>query len=186
MADFEPGPGTTGSGFRLALEVLQLDPQWSAAGIAEALREAYRILAQCDIVPGDVSSYAVRADDYMLDLSTGSARSLLEAVAARQPTVVFARDTRMQQAYLGEAFGLGNTERRRWLANSVWLMRGVDDAGIALSHELYHVLANSGAHVEGQPNLMQPDTRPESTSLTPQQCHRAQDMGVKNGLLNRE
>jgi hypothetical protein len=186
LADFEPGLESTGSGFRLALEVLQLDPQWSAEGIAEALREAYRILAQCDIVPGDVLSYAIRADDYMLDLSTGSARSLLEAVAARQPTVVFARDTRMAQAYLGEAFGLSNTERRRWLANSVWLMRDIDDAGIALAHELYHVLANSGAHVESQPNLMQPDTRPQSTDLTPQQCSLAQVMGVENGLLNRE
>jgi hypothetical protein len=186
LTDFEPGLESVSGGFRLGLEVLQLDPRWPSARIGEALREAYRILAQCDIVPGEVSGYAIRADDYLFDLSTGSARSLLEAVAARQPTVVLARDTRMQQAYLGEAFGLGNTARRPWLANSVWLMQDVDDAGIALAHELYHVLANSGAHVEGEPNLLQPDTRPESTELTPQQCRLAQVTGVANGLLSRE
>jgi len=186
LTDFEPVLQTAASGFRLDLEVLQLDPRWSATRIGEVLREAYRILAQCGIVPGDVSSYAIRADDYLLDLSTGSARSLLEAAGARQPAVVFARETRMEPAYLGEAFGIGNTTRRPWLANSVWLMLDVDDAGIALAHELYHVLANSGAHVEGRPNLMQPDTRPESTELTPQQCRLAQLSGVQLGLLRKE
>jgi hypothetical protein len=97
--------------------------------------------------------------------------------------VVFARDTRMQEAYLGEAFGAGNTRRRPWLSNSVWLMRDVDDAGIALAHELYHVLANSGAHVDGEPNLMQAYTRPDSTALTAQQCRQAQIVGQANGLL---
>ncbi|MCP4333758.1 MAG: S8/S53 family peptidase [Gammaproteobacteria bacterium] len=186
LTDFEPMLETAATGFRLDLEVLQLDPKWSVTRIGKALHEAYRILAQCGIVPGDVSSYAIRADDYLLDLSTGSARSLLEATAARQPTVVFARETRMEQAYLGEAFGIGNTERRPWLANSVWLMLDVDDAGIALAHELYHVLANSGAHVEDRPSLMQRDTRPESTELTLRQCRLAQRSGVKLGLLKRE
>jgi hypothetical protein len=90
----------------------------------------------------------------------------------------------MRAAYLGEAFGLANTERRPWLANSLWLMLDVDDAGIALAHELYHVLANSGAHVVDRPNLMQPDTRPESTELTPEQCLLARETGVANGLLS--
>jgi hypothetical protein len=33
---------------------------------------------------------------------------------------------------------------------------------------------------------MQPDTRPESTELTPQQCRLAQLSGVELGLLNKE
>jgi hypothetical protein len=65
-------------------------------------------------------------------------------------------------------------------------MHDVDDAGIALAHELFHVLTNSGAHVEDRPNLMQADTRPENTELTPVQCQQAQSMGVENGLLTRE
>jgi hypothetical protein len=97
--------------------------------------------------------------------------------------VVFARDTLMQAAYLGEAFGLGNTRMRPWLANSVWLMLDIEDAGIALAHELYHVIANSGAHVEGVANLMQPRTRPESLALTAEQCRLAQVNGIGNQLL---
>jgi hypothetical protein len=182
LAGFQPALQSAGDGYRLGLEVLQLDPWWSAARIDATLREAYAILAQCDILPGEVSGYAIHAEDYLLDLSTGTARSLLEAAAARKPTVVFARDTHMSEAYLGEAFGLGNTARRPWLANSVWLMRDVDDAGIALAHELYHVLANSGTHVE-QANLMQPNTRPENTELTTQQCRLALHSGIANGLL---
>jgi hypothetical protein len=89
----------------------------------------------------------------------------------------------MHAQYLGEAFGLGNTRMRPWLANSVWLMLDVEDAGIALAHELYHVLANSGAHVESEPNLMQPRTRPESLNLTTEQCRLAQLNGVDNKLL---
>jgi len=188
--DFEPGLVTDKFGFRLSLELLQLDPQWSTTRMRRALQQAYKILAQCDIGAGNVSAFAVQADDYLLDLSTGSARSLLEATAARQPVprhpvVVFARDTHMQAAYLGEAFGLGNTRRRPWLANSVWLMHDVDDAGIALAHELFHVLANSGTHAEGQPNLMQAYTRPESTGLSVEQCQQAQSFGEANGLLTR-
>jgi hypothetical protein len=173
------------SGFRLDLDFLLLDPQWSTTRVRDALQQAFRILAQCQVVAGNVNGFTIQADDYLLDLSTGSARSLLEAASAQQPTLVFARDTRMRDAYLGEAFGLGNTRRRPWLRNSVWLMRDVDDAGIALAHELYHVLANSGAHIDDRPNLMQPDTHPESTHLTPRQCRLAQDAGIANGLLTR-
>jgi hypothetical protein len=185
IIDFEPGLATENFGFQLSLDVLWLDPRWRTSRVRQALQQAYRILAQCDIGPRHVAAFAIQADDYLLDLSTGSARSLLEATGtgAQQPIVVFARDTLMQEAYLGEAFGLGNTRRRPWLANSVWLMHDVDDAGIALAHELFHVLANSGVHVEDRPNLMQPDTHPESTELSAEQCQQAQSSGVVNGLL---
>ena len=124
------------------------------------------------------------AEDYLRDLSTGSARTLLRSRRhARQVRVVFARDTRMHAAFDGEAFGLGNTRMRPWLTPSVWLMLGVDDPGVALAHELYHVIANSGEHIEGIANLMQGRTRPESQQLTPAQCRLAQVNGVANRLL---
>jgi hypothetical protein len=185
IGDLDLDLPSASSGLRLDLDFLLLDPQWSIEEVRAAMQQAFRILAQCDVVAGDVTGFAIRADDYLLDLSTGSARSLLESVAAQQPTLVFARATRMREAYLGEAFGYGNTRHRPWLRNSVWLMRDVDDAGIALAHELYHVLANNGDHVRGRPNLMQPDTRPESTELTPLQCRLAQNAGIENGLLSR-
>ena len=135
-----------------------LDERWSLPRVAGIMRSAYDILAQCGIGTGDLSVYAVDAPDYLRDLSTGSARTLLEAVGGDALTVVLARDTRMLAAFTGEAFGIANTAMRPWLTNSVWLMLDVDDPGIALAHEIYHVLANSGDHVEGSANLMQART----------------------------
>ena len=185
MAGFEPELPPAGV-FQLDTEIIRLDPRWSDARINAALREAFAILAQCDIGPGRVTAYQVEADDYLRDLDTGSARSLLEATASTRPTLVFARDTRLRDDFLGVAFGLGNTSLRPWLANSVWLMRDLHDDGIALAHELYHVLSNSGTHVRGEPNLMQAFTRPDSTALTAEQCRVAQQTGLAIGLLRRE
>ena len=173
----------TGTGFLLPLDILVLDSRWSHANVERAVQRAYEILAQCSIVAGTVSINAVDGEDYLRDLSTGSARTLFQDTGTGQVRVVFARDTRMQAAFDGEAFGLGNTRMRPWLAPSVWLMRGVDDPGVALAHELYHVIANSGEHVEGVANLMQGRTRPESQQLTPDQCRLAQANGVANRLL---
>jgi len=172
------------AGLVLALDVLLLDPRWTQAAVHEALQAAYDILRQCGIGAGEISLRAFSGPDYLRDLSTGSAHTLLAAANTRHATVVFARDTRMQAQFTGEAFGLGNTRSRPWLANSLWLMRDVDDPGIALAHELYHLLANSGAHVEDGANLMQGRTRPGSTALTPQQCSLARTRGVANSLLD--
>ena len=174
---------STRAGLRLPLDILVLDSRWSRQRIEQTVQQAFQILAQCELIPGEVSIHTVSGDDYLRDLSTGSAHTLFEAVGSAKATVVFARDTLMQAAYLGEAFGLGNTRMRPWLANSVWLMLDVEDAGIALAHELYHVIANSGAHVEGVANLMQARTRPESLALTTEQCRLAQASGVANQLL---
>jgi hypothetical protein len=185
LLDFELGTDPVSATYRLDLDFLLLDPEWSMTRVRKTLQQAFGILAQCDLSAGSIGGFGIDADDYLLDLSTGSARTLLEAALLRTPTVVFARDTLMREAYLGEAFGLGNTRRRPWLRNSVWLMHDVEDAGIALAHELYHVLANSGAHVLDRPNLMQAKTRPESTELTPEQCELAQRNGLASRLLIR-
>ena len=171
------------AGFRLSLDILVLDSRWSQQRIEQAVQQAYQILSQCALMPGEISGHAIDGDDYLRDLATGSARTLLDTVGTAKLTVVFARDTHMQAQYLGEAFGLGNTRMRPWLANSVWLMLDVEDAGIALGHELYHVIANSGAHVEDSANLMQARTRPQSLALTIEQCRLAQVNGVDNKLL---
>jgi hypothetical protein len=183
LDDLDFGLPQTSTGFSLALDILVLDSRWSPQRIEQAVRQAYDILSQCGVTAGDLSLQALSGDDYLRDLSTGSAYTIMGTAGADRATVVFARDTRMQAEYLGEAFGIGNTRMRPWLTNSVWLMLDVEDAGIALGHELYHVLANSGAHVEGIANLMQPRTRPESLELTAEQCRLAQAAGVANGLL---
>ena len=169
-------------GYLLPLDVLILDQRW-APRVASTLQRAFEILGQCEITAGDLSVRVFEGADYLRDLSTGSARTLFENLSAEVTRVVFARDTRMQEAYTGEAFGLANTRKRPWLANSVWLTLDVDDPAIALAHELYHVLANDGSHVEGVANLMQGRTRPDAITLTAGQCLEAQLRGLEHGLM---
>ena len=172
------------SAFQLSLDVLVLDNRWKSR-IDPVMQRAYEILSQCEIGPGEVSLRLYEGADYLRDLSTGSAQTLFAGMASNPIRVVFARDTRMQEQYTGEAFGIANTQMRPWLANSVWLTIDVDDPAIALAHELFHVIANSGAHVEGSANLMQGRTRPDATTLTAEQCRRAQSTGSEHGLLNQ-
>ena len=169
--------------YRVPLEILVLDSGWSHARIEQSLQQAFDILAQCGIAPGVIDAHAIKADDYLRDLSVGSAQTLLQTTATEGIRVVFARDTRMQEAYLGEAFGLGNTSTRPWLRNSLWLMQELEDEGIALAHELYHVIANNGEHIDDTVNLMQSQTRPGSLALSPAQCRLAHDFGLANELL---
>jgi hypothetical protein len=186
LSDLVITSSETISGISLALNILVLDPRWTHRRIEQAVQTAYDVLAQCAIAPGDVSIHSIIGDDYLRDLSTGSARTLLEATATTDTTVVLARNTLMQEAFTGEAFGLGNTRTRPWLANSVWLMPDIEDAGIGLAHELFHVIANSGEHIEGSGNLMQSRTDTKSLKLSPEQCERAQVTGVGNRLLKDE
>lgn len=174
----EPPPG-----LRLPLDILVLDQRWTPQRIEQVLQTAYDLLEQCGIGADELSIHTFDGDDYLRDLSTGGARTLLEATATTELRVVFARDTRMLEPFTGEAFGRDNTHRRPWLTNSVWLMLDVEDAGSALAHELYHVIANSGEHVEGSGNLMQSSTDAGSRWLTAKQCQRAQTHGLANRLL---
>ena len=171
------------TGYRLSLDLLVLDPRWPYRRLQAHAREAFDILAQCDVVPGDVSVRAMGGDAYLRDLTTGNAHTLMQAAQNGQLTVVFARDTRMLAQFDGEAFGRGNTGMRPWMTHSVWLMLGVDDPGVALAHELVHVLANSGEHVDWPDNLMQGRTTPDGVKLTAGQCERIQTNGLAENLL---
>jgi hypothetical protein len=184
MTDLEVVSSNSQGDSLLSLEVLVVDPRWTAERVRMALQGAYDTLGQCNISVGSISAQRVDGADYLRDLSTGSAHTLLGAAKSGKLKVVFARDTRMQAQFTGEAFGIANTGMRPWLANSVWMMLDVDDAGIALAHELYHVLANSGDHVEGDANLMQGRTRPDSTMLTPRQCQLALERALGNQLFD--
>ena len=107
-------------------------------------------------------------------LETGRAKTLFEAVrlsgAQRRVTAVFARDTRMSEPFDAEAFGQGNTRTRPWMTDTVWLTLALQDRGIALAHELFHVLANSGRHSEVEGNLMLRQTTGDNRILLPEQC----------------
>ncbi len=167
----------------LSLDVLVLDERWSEQAVQAALEQAFDILAQCEIGPLQGLVRRLDLPDYLRDLSVGNAYTLFSAIPGGGIRAVFARDTIMQEQYTGEAFGYGNTSMRPWMTNSVWLVLGVDDPGVALAHELFHVLANDGSHTEASGNLMQGETRPDGTNLSASQCLQATGTGLQNRLL---
>ena len=129
----------------------------------------------------------MQAPDYQRDLTIGSARTLLSAVRLsgdqRKLTVVFARDTRMSIPFDAEAFGRGNTRNRSWLTDSVWLTLALNDRAIALAHELFHVLVNSGTHSRVQGSLMLERTTGNNTRLTSGECDMARERALTLGLV---
>lgn len=170
----------------IPVDVLVLDDEWSAERIDQAMQTAAGILAQCGLSLTDVRIRHIDAPEYLRDLSTGVARTLMDAVRLAGPnrrlTIVLARDTKMQMPFDGEAFGRGNTRSRPWLQDSVWLTLPIVDTGLALAHEMFHVLANSGEHVDQPDNLMQRRTQGDNTALEPQQCAIVREQVVRNGL----
>src|SRR5882672_2588114 len=63
---------------------------------------------------------------------------------------------------------------------AVYLVR---DPGVALAHELAHVLMDSGEHSEDEGNLMRDETSQKNRRLSAAQCTRLLDRGKANGLL---
>lgn len=174
--------------YKLPVSVYVLHEGWSKELVSKSLLEAENILAQCNIAFNSVTISELSIPAYMRDLEAGSAKTLISALNNNntefKPVKVFyARNTRMLTPFDGEAFGRGNTRRRPWLQNSVWLTNGIKDAGIALAHELYHVLSNSGEHNQISDNLMQTRTTQGNTVLEPMQCEAAIRVAQDNLLL---
>jgi len=149
-----------------------------------AVREALALLAQCGLRPGRVVLHELSGGEpEARDLSNPVAERLLAQLRPSRPAVFFVRDTRKRPAFDAEAFGTGNSRTRPLLAGTVWLTLQVRDTGIALAHELAHVLMDSGEHVEEAGNLMRDETAPGNTRLTPAQCGRMRERGTANGWL---
>ncbi len=171
----------------IKLDVQVLSARWSRSDITSTLDDALGILAQCDIGSPQITIAELNASEWLTDLATGAAHTVLSATRETDTeiAVVFADDTRMQEAYDAEAFGLGNTANRPWLRNSVWLTHATIDRDIALAHELFHVITNSGAHIDLRGNLMQPRTSRGQTALDADQCTAAVERGVELDVLRQ-
>jgi len=163
--------------FNLPLSVFVLTEQWNNELINQSLLQAEQILQQCKISFNSVTISQLAVPEYLQDLDTGAARTLISALdndSEFNPIrVFFARDTRMLLPTDGASFARANTRRRPWLQDSVWLMENTEDAGVTLAHELYHVLSNVGTHSRASNNLMQPRTSPTNVELQSKQCETA-------------
>jgi hypothetical protein len=118
-----------------------------------------------------------------MDFSTPAARELARAHPVARPAVYLMRDTRSRPAFDAEAIGRGNSRTRPEIADTVWMTATTRDPGIALAHELAHVLMDSGEHSEEAGNLMRDETSARNTSLSAAQCRRLRETGTANGLL---
>ena len=167
---------------QLTLAVLE-ETGWEVARIQDAVRAAGVILAQCGIALESAELVRIRAPDRYRDFLTPVSQELARAVPLPRPSIWFVRDTRQRPAFDAEAIGRGNSRTRPELADTVWVTHATRDLGIAIAHELAHVLMDSGAHSDEPSNLMRDETDRGNTRLNPAQCDRMRDTAHTNGLL---
>ena len=177
-------PAQATHALRLALAVLE-DTGWTAEAAGRLALEAAGILAQCGIALESAEAIRIAAPARYRDFRTPDSRALAQALPLARPTLYFVADTRQRPAYDAEAIGRGNSRSRPELADTVWITRAARDPGIALAHELAHVLMDSGEHSDAPGNLMRDETSPGATRLDDAQCARLRGTAERNGLLRR-
>lgn len=170
------------STLRLTLAKLE-GTGWGDDQILAAAREAGSILAQCGVALNTIELVRIGASERFRDFATLASRELARAVPLSRPVIWFVRATRQRPAFDAEAIGRGNSRTRPELTDTVWVTLGTRDLGIAVAHELAHVLMDSGAHTDEPGNLMREETSPKNTTLSPEQCTELRDTGTANGLL---
>lgn len=158
---------------------------WTEQGAMVVVRGAGRILAQCGVLLERVELVSLAVPPVYMDLATPVSGDLANNFRVTKPAVYFVRNTRRNPSFEAEAFGRGNTKTRPELTDTVWITFTARDPGIALAHELAHVLMDSGEHSEEPGNLMRDETSARNTTLTPAQCARLRDTATANGLLKK-
>lgn len=157
---------------------------WNLERLRGIGARAAGILAQCGILVPTVDVVRVDGPETFRYYRVSTAKELVRRVPLPKPTVYFLRDTLRRDAYDAEAIGKGNSNTRPTLIYTVWMTQDIADPGIGLAHELIHILADSGEHVERPRNVMRTDTAPDNVELTSSQCEQIINTGEKNGLLH--
>lgn len=169
--------------YTLPLDIFILGDKWQTTDLTAAISEANAILHQCDIQIAPQQWRTIEAPPYLQNLSTGNALTLRQKLPKYNLAVFFANDTNMQPGFDAEAFGAGNTRNRPWMKNTLWITAVTEDLGIALAHELFHIIVNNGSHTTEKNNLMRDRTTKENTRLSAKQCDAAISYAVDAGLL---
>jgi len=160
------------------------DTNWNLEAIRGHARQAAAILRACNIVMPEVTILELNGPPAYRYWQEQTSIELVNALALPTPTAYFVRDTLQVDAYDAEAIGKRNSAGRPGLRYTLWLTEALPEPGIALAHELAHLLMDSGRHVDHPGNLMQDRTDPANTTLTPEQCRSMVETGTANGLLN--
>jgi hypothetical protein len=168
----------------LSVSLVALDgTAWSEPLLESMAADAARILAQCGLGVSDIRLYRVKAPRRLSYFNDWSANALVSKLEIPRPAVFFVRDTLQQIAFDAEAIGHSNGRSRPSLVDTVWMTEAVGHSGIALAHELYHVLADSGSHSDDPENLMHEEALGLNTRLNEGQCMRMRRIGTAFGHL---
>lgn len=154
---------------------------WEPPDVRAMLRGAAAILGQCGIALRKVSVHYVSAPERLRYFAVETAQALARARAYAKPAVYLVADTRRPVPFDAEAFAPANSAAHPLLADTVWITRGTPHPGLALAHELVHVLTDSGGHVSQPGNLMREQTALENTKLAPDQCRQIQGSSLLHG-----
>jgi hypothetical protein len=183
--DAEQFPAVPEANYELQITLAMFtQSRWSRDKILAAVRQAAEILAPCGVRTVRAELKVIEAPRRYRFYFTPVSRRLARELPLSRPAAYFVEDTLNQPAFEAEAIGRGNAEGRAELTDTVWLAYDVREPGIALAHELAHLLMNSGEHSDGPGNLMREDTAPQNTFLTPMQCALITTSGAQNGLLH--
>jgi hypothetical protein len=156
---------------------------WEMEAIREAAGMAVQILAQCGVEMSRVEVLRMDGPERFKVYRNDWSSELISKLEPRRPAVFFVRDTLQEIAFDAEAIGRSNGRRRPQLIDTVWMTAAVSDPGVALAHELYHVLANSGRHDTEAGNLMYEQTSGANTVLRASQCLRMLQVGTAFNTL---
>jgi len=160
------------------------DTTWTPESLRRHVETAAGILAGCGITITDAEAHLLDGPATYRYFHNAIARDLVARVGLEKPTVYFVKDTLQVHPYDAEAIGKSNSARRPGLRYTVWMTEATRHPGIALAHELAHLLMNSGEHVQQAGNLMRAETEPDNTALKPAQCAAMARAGTANGLLS--
>jgi hypothetical protein len=156
---------------------------WNRSRLRRYAREAASILARCAIFIPVIDVRVLNGPERLRYFRDANASQIVRSLALPKPTIYFVRDTLQAPAFEAEAIGKGNSASRPLLRDTIWVVEDIRDPGIALAHELVHVLMDSGDHEERTGNLMRADTSAGHTALTPEQCNAIAQAGTRNRLL---
>lgn len=175
-----PGPGEYALGLHA---VIFPGAGWEVPAVEAIFRETAVILGQCGVRLGRVTVLHVEAHPRYHFYFTPVSRELARISGFPRPTAYFVRDSLNRPAYDAEAVGRSNSRFRPELTNTVWMALGARDPGIAMAHELVHLLADSGEHSDRPDNLMRAETMPGNTRLEAAQCSQVVSKGSEGGIL---
>ncbi|MGI9336470.1 MAG: S8 family serine peptidase [Gammaproteobacteria bacterium] len=175
-----------GATHALELTLARLDGAgWSEQTVEAAGRHAAAIISQCEIGLPKFELLTVSAPRRMRYFEDRWSSALLRELELEQrgPAAFFVSGTLQPEPFEAEAVGRANGRRRPRLIGTAWLTRALEHPGVALAHELVHLLTDSGAHDADPSNLMHARTSEDSTRLHEIQCQRIRATGTRLGLL---